>query len=425
MAATQLNSAAARAADKKVSILSFMAKLGHQPLGQAAGGNYYYLSPLREEKTPSFVVSEPKNLWADYGETPRPGQRVAGGDVLELVMRLANVTLPVARLMLRAWATDLPDFVPAVPRAAGGRTYTEGARTFIDVRTEKLSWAPLIQYLTGRGINWGLVQRSERTLAHLQQIFYNIEGQPRQKPYFGLGWKTTEGWEVRNQRFQGTIGGKGLTWINGTEPGVMVFEGFMDYLSALTHYGRSSFRLTVLVLNSVALLGLALPELLEAPAVHWFGDNDVAGLKGLDYLRQQLPAGRVIAYNDSYRGFKDVNDWLTKTPPTKPLPPRGATWSKLSVTAQYWLWAVFKERAAGTPESAGKKRKCTFYCYTNDAAGIEQLRVLRNRMGDQLAYYRICERTKGRKYAILEFAGQYHARPVVPGYVPPVFDETE
>ncbi len=421
MATTALTTAAARAADKKVSILSFMAKLGHQPLGQAAGGNYYFLSPLREEKTPSFVVSEPKNVWADYGETPRPGQRVAGGDILDLVMRLTGHPLPVARLTLRAWSTDLPDFVPARP---AGVTITEGPRTFTDVRTEKLSWPPLIQYLTSRGINWSLVQRSEQTLATLQQIFYRVEGQTRPKPYFGLGWKTAEGWEVRNPRFQGTIGGKGLTWLNGAEPGVMVFEGFMDYLSALTYYKKSFFRSRVLILNSASLLSLALPELLEAPVVHWFGDNDAAGLKALDYLRQQLPAGRVQAHNDLYRGFKDFNDFLTGTRPTKPLPPRGAVWSRQSVTQQYWLWVVFKAREKGS-KHYGKAGKCVFYCHTNDAAGLEQLRVERNRMGHQLDYYRICERTSGRQYKILEWAGQYHARPVVPGYVPPVFDESD
>ncbi|WP_210521596.1 toprim domain-containing protein [Hymenobacter terricola] len=421
MATTTLSSAAARAADKKVSILSFMAKLGHQPIGQAAGGNYYFLSPLREEKTASFVVSEPKNLWADYGETPRPGQKVAGGNVLDLVMRIADVTLPVARLMLRAWSTDLPDFVPARPT---GVSYTEGPRTFTDVRTEKLAWPPLITYLTERGINWRLVQRSEQTMATLQQIFYRVDGQTRDKPYFGLGWKTAAGWEVRNPRFQGTIGGKGLTWLKGAEAGVMVFEGFMDYLSALTHYETSFFRSRVLVLNSVSLVGQALPELMEAPVVHWFGDNDAAGLKALDYLRQTLPAGRVQAHNDLYRGYKDFNDFLTKTRPTKPLPPRGAVWSKLSVTQQYWLWVVFKKRERGT-KYYGRTGKCAFYCHTNDAAGLEELRVLRNRMGHQLDYYRICERTTGRQYKILEWAGQYNAKPVVPGYVPPVFDESD
>ncbi|HEX8659649.1 MAG TPA: hypothetical protein VF690_19055, partial [Hymenobacter sp.] len=126
-----------------------------------------------------------------------------------------------------------------------------------------------------------------------------------------------------------------------------------------------------------------------------------------------------------YRGFKDFNDFLTKTPPTKPLPPRRAEPSKRSQTQKYWLWAVFNQRKHGSRKELGLQEECTFYSYTNDEDGLEQLRVLRNQLGDQLSYYRICERTQGREFKILEWAGKYHVRPQVPGYVAPVFDESE
>jgi hypothetical protein len=104
-----LSTKAARAADKQISLLSIMAKLGHEPAGPpAAGGNYYYTSPFRpQERTPSFVVSAHKNVWADHGGTPKPGKKADGGDVLELIMRLTGFDLARARLVLRAWAADL------------------------------------------------------------------------------------------------------------------------------------------------------------------------------------------------------------------------------------------------------------------------------------------------------------------------------
>lgn len=413
-----LSAKAARAADKQIPLLAVMAKLGCVPTGVAPGGNYYYHSPLRpQERTPSFVVCEPKNVWVDFGETPAPGQKAAGGDVLQLIMRLTGFDLPLARQTLRAWATDLatPQEL-TLPPLPVGETLRSGQLTFTDVRTEPLDWDVLLQYLVGRGINWSLVRQSQRTLTHLQQIFYHVAGKPRPKPYFGLAWKTSAGWEVRNQKFQGTIGGKGLTWLPGREPGVAVFEGFMDYLSALTHFKKSSFTCTVLILNSVSLLMEALPQLLEAPVVHWYGDNDLAGERALRLLRQALPPGRVQAHNELYRGYKDFNDFLTKTPPAKPLPPKRAEPSKLSQTAQYWLWAVFNERAPGTSAAAGKQRTCSFYCWSNDAHGLEMLRVLRNRLGHQLAYYRLCERTHGRQYKILEWAGTNQPVPVTPSH---------
>ncbi|RZJ93818.1 MAG: hypothetical protein EOO60_04405, partial [Hymenobacter sp.] len=185
--------------------------------------------------------------------------------------------------------------------------------------------------------------------------------------------------------------------------------------SALTLLKQASFPQTVLVLNSVSLLQEAIEQLLEHPEVHWYGDNDAAGELGLRFLRQELPPGRVKVHNEQYRGYKDVNDFLTKTPPKKPLPPKRAEPSKLSQTAAYWLWVVFKESAADMAKKGSEPRRCTFYAYTNDAAGLEYLRVLRNRLGDQMAYYRLCERTKGRQYRILEWAGNYQSTPVKPG----------
>jgi hypothetical protein len=413
---TDLNTKTARAADKNVPLLALMAKLGRTPLGCAAGGNYYFLSPFRDEKTPSFVVCEPKNVWIDFGEAPEPGQKHAGGDVLKLVMKLTGFGLPLARQTLRAWVVDLPTPQElALPPAPATEADSTGKVTFTDVRVGPLIWKPLIDYLVSRGINWTLIQQSRRTMVHLQQILYRTSTSTREKPYFGLGWKTEKGWEVRSKGFQGVIGGKGLTWLPGRTPGVLVFEGFMDYLSALTFHNQAFFPQTVLVLNSVSLLQEAVPLLLGYSEVYWYGDNDAAGERALRFLRQELPAGRVKVCNEWYRGYKDVNDFLTKTPPKKLLSPKRAEPSKLSQTSLYWLWVVFKETNQDTPKKGCEPRKCTFYAYTNDAAGLEYLRVLRNRLGDQIAHYRLCERTKGRQYRILEWAGKHQPLPVKPG----------
>ena len=46
------------------------------------------------------------------------------------------------------------------------------------------------------------------------------------------------------------------------------------------------------------------------------------------------------------------------------------------------------------------------------------LRVLRNRLGHQLAYYRLSERTHGRQFNILEWAGTNQPVPVMPRETP-------
>lgn len=157
-----------------------------------------------------------------------------------------------------------------------------------------------------------------------------------------------------------------------------------------------------------------MPQLLKYNEVHWYGDNDAAGERALRLLRQELPASQLQVHNEWYRGYKDLNDFLTKTPPDKPLPPNRAEPSKPSQIASYWLWVVFKKPASDASNKDIELRKCTFYAYTNDAAGLEYLRVLRNRLGDQVAYYRLCKRTKGRQYRILEWAGKYQPVPINP-----------
>ena len=65
---------------KNISIRQFLARRGIQPKYERNGYGMY-LSPLREERTPSFKVDYVRNLWYDFGL----GE---GGTLLTLVMRL-------------------------------------------------------------------------------------------------------------------------------------------------------------------------------------------------------------------------------------------------------------------------------------------------------------------------------------------------
>ena len=65
---------------KSVSIYNWM-KENNYGIGSIKGKNVFYFSPLRLEKTPSFVVNTKDNLWYDFG-TGR------GGNLINLVERL-------------------------------------------------------------------------------------------------------------------------------------------------------------------------------------------------------------------------------------------------------------------------------------------------------------------------------------------------
>ena len=61
---------------KQLRIVDYLASLGYHPQS-VTSKQYWYLSPLRNERTPSFKVNDRINEWYDFGEA-------TGGDLVEL-----------------------------------------------------------------------------------------------------------------------------------------------------------------------------------------------------------------------------------------------------------------------------------------------------------------------------------------------------
>ena len=61
---------------KEIRMVDFLQLLGHSPV-RICNSQYWYLSPLRQEDTPSFKVNDRLNEWYDFGEA-------TGGDLVEL-----------------------------------------------------------------------------------------------------------------------------------------------------------------------------------------------------------------------------------------------------------------------------------------------------------------------------------------------------
>jgi len=51
---------------KEMDMVNYLSALGHEP-AKIRNNDYWYLSPLREEKTPSFKVNRKLNRWYDHG----------------------------------------------------------------------------------------------------------------------------------------------------------------------------------------------------------------------------------------------------------------------------------------------------------------------------------------------------------------------
>lgn len=86
-----------------------------------------------------------------------------------------------------------------------------------------------------------------------------------------------------------------------------VFEGFIDYLSALT---LGIIGADAIILNSVSNVNRAIPHLRDYTTIHCYLDNDVAGKTALGQLTEQLEIS-VIDRSTLYSGYNDLNEYLT------------------------------------------------------------------------------------------------------------------
>lgn len=278
---------------KELSLPGFLQTLGYQP-ARVRGHDLWYTSPFRpDERTPSFKIDEAKNLWFDHGM----GE---GGTIIDFVQHLYR-THDVARVL--AIISDATGGVIAhaeVPRQE--RLQIERPSPVIE-SVGAITDRALEGYLRTRAIPLDLAR------LYLQEVRYRVE----ERTFRALGFQNNAGgFEVRNAAFKGSLGTKDITYL--AQPGRMdaaVFEGGLDFVSALAHYKRERPASNVLVLNSVAMVDRAVRALRENQITQLsaFLDHDKAGEAALEALRTQGPWDTRDA-SGFYLGFKDVNEFL-------------------------------------------------------------------------------------------------------------------
>jgi hypothetical protein len=290
---------------KRLPLPDLLARLGFHPV-KAGRGELWYRSPFRPETVPSFHVNLARNVWYDFGD----GQ---GGNVLDFVMKHERLsTVPEALKALERICGRPPHGgVEAMPEPRTARQPRPSApapgATPPAATVGVLRHRALLAYLTGRRISPRLAR------PYVQEIHYTRQG----KAYFALAFRNDSGgYELRNPYFKGTHGPKDLTLIPGQEGSgdlLAVFEGFIDFLSALACGALPSPWPPVLVLNSTALGGKALGAIRGSGAktVRLYLDNDQSGQELTAYFRRELAGVDVVDCSSRYAGYKDFNDYLT------------------------------------------------------------------------------------------------------------------
>lgn len=284
---------------KKVSIVEYLASKGILPVSQEAD-ELLYLSPLREDKNPSFYVNPNGNVFKDFvWEEHR-------GDAIKLVMLLEKCNLPVAvKILLDFTGYPLPDFVSIFIPAA--EMHKQG---IIVIRVQDLSKSVLIEYAESRGIPFDLARR------YLKQVTYTNRG----VKYFGLGFRNDSGgYELRNGIFPTPLSSSPkdiTTFDTGERKIVAVFEGFFDFLSALVYYGLEAPRVPTVILNSVTNRKKAVEFLRQFEKVNCFIDRDKAGIECFERM-VRIDKLKAVDCSGIYNGYKDFNEFLTNNKPVR------------------------------------------------------------------------------------------------------------
>jgi hypothetical protein len=196
---------------RQVDLVSYLAQLGHHPV-QVRHPNYWYLSPLREEKTPSFKINQKLNRWYDYGM----GQ---GGNLIDFAIRYHGCTI---RELLHSLKGNLSFPPPAPIQEKIQPAEKENPVTIL--RARPLWSFSLCRYLQQRSIPLELAKR------YCQEISYQLNG----KVQVAIGFKNDSGgYELRHPAFKASSSPKGITTFGNEAPEVAVFEGFFDFLSYL------------------------------------------------------------------------------------------------------------------------------------------------------------------------------------------------
>ena len=268
---------------KQISITDYLQQQGYAP-ARVQGIHYWYYSPLRNERTPSFKVNTERNQWYDFGS----GEH---GDIIDLVCALHRCTTSEAiRLLSGAKQVAHQEF------SFGGK------RKFSERKLEILSAQPLsnpylLRYLAARAIPLPVAS------AYCSEVLF----QNMKRTYYAIGFANDAGgWEIRSPYFKGCIAPKAITTISKGTDVLQIFEGFMDFLSWQTLNPSSTS--DTIVLNSLALLPRIQEKIRGYKQVESFLDNDDAGRKSFDVLKQFYPS--IIDGSVRYRTHKDLNEWL-------------------------------------------------------------------------------------------------------------------
>lgn len=271
----------------QLDIVHYLSALGYNP-AKIDRTDYWYLSPLREEKTASFKVNRRKNVWYDHGIGK-------GGNMVDFGLEYHQCT--VAEL--------LEKFQSNISLSSAPLNLATPAKELVDQQLKILSERdlisfPLLRYLRHRRIAENIARK------YCREVIFQIN----EKKYVAIGFRNNEGgFELRNQWFKGSSAPKATTIIANRSIELCVFEGFFNFLSYQTIYqNQPAASSDFMILNSAAFFEKSMPYMEQYHAIKLYMDRDKTGQRCT-----QLGINSANKYSDEsglYDGYNDLNQWM-------------------------------------------------------------------------------------------------------------------
>lgn len=289
---------------KQIDLVDYLAALGHYPK-KVSNNDNWFLSPLREEKTPSFKVNRNMNAWYDHG-IGKGGNLVDFGilyfncsvsNFLEHLSQYQNT--PTSFFHQHSTAQNLP---ASVPSFADEKKETVNESKIIILEARPLSEISLLKYLEKRHIPLDIAEK------FCKEIDFLLYGKTRTV----IGFQNNAGgYELRSNDFKGSSSPKDVTFFEHNKEPVNVFEGFFNFLSHQAINNQDSPPLTnFLVLNSLSFFQKQRERMEQHEWIHLFLDRDSAGIK---FTQEALQwSKKYIDQSHTYKKYKDLNEYLIR-----------------------------------------------------------------------------------------------------------------
>ena len=271
------------------SIVEYLLERNYNP-AKVRGNDYWYLSPYREEKTPSFKVNSYINRFYDHGIG-------VGGKLLDLALRLypdKTISIILEDLKNRR---NIPFFLQKP------NVLTNQSSGIKILKTKPLNNIALIRYLENRGICEELGHK------YCVEVHYEIQTLNGTKRFFAIGFgNDSSGFELRNKFFKGGSSPKDVTSFKNGSTSIIIFEGWIDFLSWLMLSRPKSNNADFLILNSINNISKGIGIIKRYPKIFGFLDNDEGGKRCLKNIENENI--EVVDCSHLYGECNDLNDFL-------------------------------------------------------------------------------------------------------------------